>query len=206
MLRLLLVDDHALVRSGLKAELARETELRVAWEAGTVAEALRLFREHRPDVTLLDIGLPDGDGVACLREMLAAVPGAKVIMLSANLQERDVRRATAAGARGYLGKTIAPGELAAAIRAVVAGESIVRDVLTFSAPGAAEKPALSEREMEVLGCLRRGFSNANIGTALGITERTARAHVEAILRKLSASDRAEAVAIGFERGLLRLDG
>jgi DNA-binding NarL/FixJ family response regulator len=205
VLRILLVDDHALVRSGLKAELAREPDLRIEWEAGTVAEALRLFREHRPDVTLLDIGLPDGDGVACLRTMLAEQPAACVIMLSSHLHERDVRRATAAGARGYLGKTIAPGELAAAIRAMAAGEKIVRDVLTHSAPGGTASPELSEREMEVLGCLRRGFSNADIGRTLGITERTARAHVEAILRKRSAADRAEAVAIGFERGLLRLD-
>ena len=201
-LRLLLIDDHPLVRAGIAAEIASVPGFEVAWQAGSLAEGVRIFEAESPDVTLLDVVLPDGSGLDALRSMLLLRPTATILMLTGSMRERDRRRAREEGAAGYLGKTLSGEELAGALARILRGEAAFADM----EPPSISHPLLSRRELETLRCVRQGMSNREIGAELGISERTARAHVESIMNKLNASDRAQAVARGFELELLRLDG
>lgn len=199
----MLVDDHPVMRAGLANVLAHNHGFRIVAQADDGESALALWREHRPDVTLLDVRMDRMDGIETLGRLRTAFPGAQVIMLTSSRAGEDVTLAMQAGARGFLTKTIRHDELAAAIRAVHAGETVVAGVAT-----AAVSPRvgpLSARELEVLGLIRHGFSNDEIARLLDISERTVRAHVTSILASLQAADRAQAVAIGFERGLLKLN-
>jgi DNA-binding NarL/FixJ family response regulator len=198
----MLVDDHPVMRVGLANVLSLNHGFKIVAQADEGRSALVLWRQHQPDVCLLDVSMEHMDGIETLRRLRAEFPEARVLMLTASKAGEDMSRAMQAGARGYLTKTIQHDELAAAIRAVHRGETVG---LSMPAP---QKPTadgpLSKREIEVLGIIRHGFSNDEIARLLGISERTVRAHVTAILAALSAADRAHAVAIGFERGLLKL--
>jgi DNA-binding NarL/FixJ family response regulator len=167
-IRLLLVDDHAVLRAGLANVLNFDPGLRVVAEADDGEAAIKAWREHQPDVMLLDLSMPGIDGIETLQRLRREFPAAQVLMLTSSEAPEDVRHALAAGACGYVTKTVRRAELVA-----------------------------------VLSLVRQGFTNAEIGRLLGISERTAKAHVGALLRKLQAADRAEAVARGFERGLLK---
>ena len=168
-------------------------------------ETLAQFRAVKPDVTLLDVRMPGVSGVETLRLIRAACPEARVLMLTTSDLEEDIFQAIAAGAMGYLLKTAQRAELAQAIRRVHAGERVVPARVEAKLTEHARHRALSPRELEVLDFLRRGLSNRDIGVALGVTEHTAKAHVKAILSKLEAADRAEAVSTGFQRGLLKIE-
>lgn len=202
-LRLLLVDDHAVMRSGLANMLSARPEFDVVAEADDGESALALHQQHSPDVTLLDIVMPGMGGLKCLRLLKQQSPDAKVLMLSSSELEQDMHDAIDLGADGYVTKTAMPSELVASILAVGRGEKCVSEEVSRRLQSYAATSQLTPREIEVLKLLRKGMSNPDIGMILEITPRTAKAHVAAILLKLDAQDRAEAVARGFELGLLR---
>lgn len=203
-IRLLLVDDHAVMRAGLANMLNTMPNFRIIADAGDGMTALVLFREHKPDVTLLDVMMPGQNGIDCLRILLAEFPDACVLMLSSSEADEDIAQALEAGAFGYVTKTALPSELIAAIQAVHAGTKTISPDIQRRLAERAATQKLSVRELEVLHLMRTGMSNPQIGQLLGITARTAKAHVAAVLQKLEVSDRTEAVARGFERGLLKL--
>jgi DNA-binding NarL/FixJ family response regulator len=198
-IRVMLVDDHPVMRVGLASVLSTSHGFSVVAQAEDGLSAIDLYREHDPDIVLLDVSMERMDGIDTLRRLLGDFPAARVIMLTSSQAPEDVGMAMMAGARGYLVKTIHHEALAAAIRTVHAGGVIDSPA---SATSFREGP-LSQREVEVLGLIRQGYSNDEIGSLLGISERTARAHVSAILASLGAADRAQAVALGFELGILR---
>jgi len=205
-IRLLLVDDHSVVRMGLSAVLSLESDLAVVAEAEDGAEALTLFRTERPDVVLMDLRMPGTDGVATLRTLLAENPVARVLMLTTSELGHDIQLAMAAGAAGYLSKSVSRRELVHAIRQVHSNGGVyVPAALQRKLEQLATRKPLSPREHEVLDCMRRGLTNVQVGLALGISEHTAKAHVRSILEKLESADRAEAVARGFELGVLHVD-
>jgi DNA-binding NarL/FixJ family response regulator len=200
---LLVVDDHAMVRMGLKAMLALEPDFAVIAEAEDAAEAVLRYREHLPDIVLLDLRMPGGSGVVVVRRILKEFPAARIIMLTSFDLEEEVFQSLDAGAKGYVLKSVQRGELNSTIRRVHGGERCVPPAIERRLLERAQNEPLSVREIEVLDHMRRGHSSRDIAKALGISEHTAKNHSRAILRKLRVSDRAEAVAAGFERGLLQ---
>jgi DNA-binding NarL/FixJ family response regulator len=205
-IRLLVIDDHAVVRMGLVAVLSGEADLDVVAQGGGGETALALFREHRPDVVLLDLRMPRVSGIEALRQIRAEFPEAQVLLLTTSDMEEDFVEALEAGAAGYLVKTSEPTEVIAAIRVVADGGSYLPEGIRARLAARPARRAFTPREMEVLDLLRRGMSNRDIGVALGLSENTAKFHVKTLLVKLEAADRTEAVARGFERGLLRIEG
>lgn len=199
-IRLLLVDDHAVMRVGLASMLTTIHGFEVVAEADDGAAAVALYGRHRPDVVLLDVSMDKLDGIDTLRLLRREFAAARVIMLTSSKAAEDAALSIEAGACGYLVKTVHHQVLADAIRTVHAGGRLSPPSATEPAGGAGP---LSHRETEVLGLVRQGFSNDEIASLLGISPRTARAHVSAILAALGAADRAQAVAIGFELGILR---
>lgn len=202
-IRLILVDDHAVLRAGLANVLNFDPGLRVVAEADDGEAAIAAWRAHPADVMLLDLSMPGIDGIETLERLRAEFPAARVLMLTSSEAPEDVRHALAAGACGYVTKTVRRAELVTAIRAVHTGGQVIGQSVAAQIAAEKETGAVSRRELEVLGLVRQGFTNAEIGRLLGISERTAKAHVGALLVKLQAADRAEAVARGFERGLLK---
>jgi DNA-binding NarL/FixJ family response regulator len=198
----MLVDDHPVMRVGLANVLSLKHGFRIVAQADDGPSAVDLWRRHRPDVCLLDVSMEGMDGIETLRRLRADFPAARVLMLTSSKAGEDMHLAMQAGAAGYVLKTVGHEELAAAIRAVHRGERVTASL----APGPEKRSSgpLSQRELEVLGLIRQGFSNDEIGRLLGISERTVRAHVTAILAALGAADRAQAVARGFDLGLLKL--
>lgn len=201
VIRILIVDDHPVFRAGLANLIESEPDFQVVGKAANGPAAVRIWEQERPHILLLDLSMPGMDGFETLRRIQAITPDARAIVLTSSESAEDAQRALQAGARGYLTKHIDQDEIVAAIRDVHVGGTRVQEGLT---PAARVGPAgLSTREIEVLVFLRKGFSNAEIGRTLGITERTVKAHVTAILKKMHASDRAEAVAKGFDLGILK---
>ena len=200
----MLIDDHAIMRAGLANMLNANKQFCVVAQADAAAEAPALFREHRPDVTLLDISMPNQTGIELLRVLRAEFPEARVLMLSSSESEHDILESIRAGALGYVTKAVTPADLSAAIQSVHAGKQVLSAAIKQRLALHSNQPALTPREIEVLGLLRNGITNSDIARILDITHRTAKAHVAAILEKLGASDRAGAVAKGFERGFLKI--
>jgi len=203
-IRLLLIDDHAVMRAGLGNMLNANPAFKVVAGADDGHAGLALFKQHQPDVTLLDVSMPGLNGIECLKLIRAESPTARVLMLSSSDAEEDIVQALDAGASGYVTKTARPSELTAAIQAAHAGKRVISPAIESRLAERATSPLLTPREIEVLNLLRKGMSNPDIGRLLGITPRTAKAHVAAILEKLEAADRTEAVSRGFERGLLKV--
>ena len=204
-IRVLLADDHTVVRIGLAAVLALEGDIEIVAEAEDGAEAVERFRACRPDVTLLDVRMPGVDGLEALRRLHVEWPEARVLMLTTSELDDDLRRAMDLGAQGYLLKTVPRAELARAIREAHAGRLYIPEAMARRLSELSQRRQLTARELEVLDSMRRGLTNRDIGNALDISEHTVKAHVKAILQKLEAADRAEAVGRGFEQGLLRVD-
>ncbi len=211
-IRLLIVDDHQLVRSGLRRLLEAEEDLEVEDEAGTAYDAVRLARLHKPDVILLDVVMPGGSGLDAIPEILEASPSTGVLALSMQDDPSYVRHAFAAGAKGYVLKEAADDELLAAIREVAKGGNYVDHQLgsrlaayDVNAAAAKEADPLSDREREVLRLLALGYTNQEISTQLYISVRTAETHRARIMQKLRLTTRAELVRVAIERGLLAED-
>ncbi len=203
LIRLILIDDHVVLRAGLANVLSFEPGMRVVAEGDDGAAAIALWRQHHPDVMLLDLCMPGIDGVETLQRLRREFPAARVLILTSSEAPEEVRHALAAGACGYVTKTIHPAELMAAIRKVHAGGQVIGQAVAAQMAVEQEGGVISRRELETLGLVRQGFTNAEIGRLMGVSENTAKAHVKALLSKLQAADRAEAVARGFERGLLK---
>jgi DNA-binding NarL/FixJ family response regulator len=204
-IRLMLVDDHALVRMGLKALLEIEPDFVVVAEADDGVAALEQYAIQQPDVTLLDIRMPRMDGLQTLERLLVRRPDARIIMLTTSELEDEIERAVELGACGYLLKKITGDELARAIRLVHSGEICLPAEVTRRLAANRLAPRLSEREREVLALLPRGLTNPEIAHALGITLNTAKTHLHTIFSKLDVANRAEAVSSALQRGLLQLD-
>jgi DNA-binding NarL/FixJ family response regulator len=204
-IRILIVDDHSMVRMGMASLLAMEEDMEVVAEGEDLAQAVGAFIHHRPDVTLMDVRMPGGSGLDALIRIRVIDPSARVVILSTYDLEEPILAAHAAGASGYLLKSIKGDDLVAAIRRVHAGEFCFPPVLQDHIAARARTKPLTPREIETLDLLRRGLSNKDIGQVLNISENTAKFHVKAILAKLEVADRAEAVAAAFERGLLQVD-
>lgn len=208
-IRILVCDDHTLLRSGLRRLLESEPDIEVVAEAATADEAIELVATTRPDVVLLDIVMPGRNGVDAVPDILRAAPETKVLMLSMQDDPTYVRRAFAAGGSGYLLKEAADGELVQAVREVAAGRRYVHPLLgarlaAGEADGAAKTQLdpLSEREHEVLGLLALGHTNQEIATMLFISVRTAETHRAHIMRKLGLTTRAEIVRYALATGQL----
>jgi len=211
-IRLLIVDDHQLVRSGLRRLLEAEEDFEVEDEGGTAYDAVRLARLHKPDVILLDVVMPGGNGLDAIPDILEASPSSNILALSMQDDPSYVRHAFAVGAKGYVLKEAADDELLAAIREVAKGGNYVDHQLgarlaVHDATAVAEKEAdpLSEREREVLRLLALGFTNQEISKQLYISVRTAETHRARIMQKLRLTTRAELVRVAIDRGLLAED-
>jgi DNA-binding NarL/FixJ family response regulator len=200
-IRVMLVDDHPVMRVGLANVLSLNHGFNIVAQADDGPSALQLWRKHRPDVCLLDVCMDRMDGIETLRRLLGEFPAARVLMLTSSKDGDDMSLAMQLGARGYVVKTVQHGELAQAIRTVHWG-GIVGPQLPAPLKRVGNGP-LSQRELEVLGLVRQGFGNDEIARLLGISERTVRAHMTAILATLNAADRAQAVAIGYDLGLFK---
>lgn len=206
MIRIVVVDDHPVVREGLVASLEDDPEFQVVGAAGSAEEALPLVTAGKPDIILLDLEMPGVNGLAAIPNLTAASAASKVVILTAYDTDERVLGAIHAGAKGYLLKGASLEEIARAIRAVHGGGSyleprIATKVLTELDP--RKRPgALSRREREVLRLVADGHSNKQIAQKLGITERTVKFHVTSIRNKLGAENRAQAVAVAAQRGLL----
>jgi two-component system response regulator NreC len=213
VIRLLIVDDHQLVRSGLRRLLEGEEDLTVEDEAGTAADAVRLARLHKPDVILLDVVMPGGSGLDAIPEIREAAPEAKIVALSMQDDPSYVRQAFAAGASGYVLKEAADDDLLAAVHEVAAGGNYVDPQLgarlaaadSAAAAASAEDP-LSDREREVLRLLALGHTNQEIASQLYLSVRTAETHRARIMQKLGLETRAELVRHAIDRGLLAEGG
>ncbi len=203
-IRILLVDDHFMVRMGLTGALGREADLEVVGEAATGAEGLRLFGELQPDVTLMDGMLPDLHGCEVTRRILEAHPEARVIMVSINETPEDIHRAVEAGVWGYLSKASEKQEIVRGIRAVAAGERFFPAEIARKLAERNLHTTLSAREIDVLRQVAQGRSNKEIATLLGLSEVTVKTHLTHILQKFGAPDRTRAVTMALERGILRL--
>lgn len=190
---------------GLAAVLeAADEDFIVVAQGDGGEKALDLYRQHLPDVTLLDIRMPRIDGIATLKILRAEFPEARVLMLSTSNLEEDFVQALDAGAAGYLVKTAEPDELILAIRTVRSGERYLPASIAARLAARPQRRTFTPRELDVLDLLRRGMTNRDIGLALGLSENTAKTHVKGLFFKLEAADRAEAVARAYERGLLRV--
>lgn len=204
-IRLLLVDDHFMVRLGLRGSLEQEADMVVVAEANNAREAEMLFREHRPDVVLMDGRLPDEHGVVATQRMRAEFPDARVILVSIDEGEEDIHRAIEAGAQAYLPKSVERAELLQAIRRVHAGGRYFPPVVAERIAQRRRRDPLSAREISVLRLVMKGFANKQIADELQITEATVKAHVSRVMEKLEAPDRTRAVAVAIERGIIRLE-
>ena len=204
----LIVDDHSVVREGLRAFLQLQDGIEVAGEAGDGEDALEQALALRPDVILMDLVMPNLDGVAAMRELRARVPESRVIVLTSFLDDERLLPAIQAGAAGYLLKNSEPAELVRAIRAAHGGETIIdptvasRLVQTIAdGRRSAADQALTRREREVLELIARGRSNKRIAFELGISEKTVKTHVGHVLAKLGVSDRTQAALLAVREGL-----
>lgn len=198
------VDDHDLVRKGLAAILSTEADLELVAEASTGQDAIRLYRQYRPDITLMDLRLPGQDGIETTREIRHEFPAAKIIALTSYDGDQDIYRALEAGVRGYLLKEMVHTDVIRAIRTVYAGKRFIPQEVSQQLNEFFPEVALTPREIEVLTLVARGFGNKEVGDVLGTAPGTVKAHVQSILSKLGAKDRTHAVTIALRRGILHL--
>lgn len=204
-IRILVVDDHTVVRQGLVALLNTVPDITVIAEASDGQEAVEAFRKHKPDVALMDLRLPKLGGADAISLIRQESPGARIIVLTTFDGDEDIYRALQAGAKGYLLKGTDADELTAAIRSVYAGKS---KIPAFVAEKLAERmggPALTTREVEVLQRIVAGRSNKEIASDLHISEATVKTHINSLLSKLNVSDRTQAATTALQRGIVHLD-
>jgi two-component system NarL family response regulator len=201
-IRVLIADDHPLVRQGVVAVVAAQSDMAVVGEAGDGREAVELFKKLRPDVALVDLGLPILDGIGVMEAIGAEFPGSRFIALTVYQGDEDIHRALQAGARAYLLKSAPSSQLVAAIRAVHAGLRKIPPELASRISDRGPGAGLTSREIEVLKLVAKGCTNVEIARELHITSGTAKWFVSSILSKLGVDDRTEAVTTALERGIL----
>jgi len=210
-IRIVVVDDHVLFREGLVSIIRPEPGIEVVGQAGSVQQAIELSRSLKPDVILMDFGLPDGTGADATQVILKENPDCKIVFLTMSEEDDDLFSAIRSGAKGYLLKNMHPTKLVATVRSVCEGESALSRTMTLrlmeeltrsKTPGSKGDPTLTQRELEVLRELASGYSNSEIANHLVIAENTVKYHVHSILNKLGISDRREAVDYAKKYGLL----
>lgn len=203
-IRIMVVDDHPIVREGFGGMLATEADMSVVAEASSGEQAIALFRQHRPDVTLMDLRMPGMNGIETMRVILREFPESRFIILTTYDGDEDIYRALQAGAQAYLLKHMLCDEILTAIRAVHAGERRIPAAVGSRLAERMSGAALSARELEVLELLGKGKSNRDVAAALAISEATVKGHITNILTKLGVSDRTQAVITALKRGLIHL--
>lgn len=203
-LKVLVVDDHPIMRYGVVAIIQARSDMAVVAQGGTAAEAVNLFRQHKPDITLMDLRLPDRSGVEAIREIRRFAPQARFIVLTTYEGDEDIHQALEAGARGYLIKGMPHEALIDALRKVHAGGRFVPPPVARALASRMPGSDLSSREREVLSLLVRGKSNREIAQELSIKEATVKSHVSVILMRLNVTDRTQAVIAALQRGLAHL--
>jgi DNA-binding NarL/FixJ family response regulator len=203
-IRVLCVDDHPLLREGIAAIINNQPDMALIAEASNGTEAIEKFREHRPDITLMDLRLPDMSGVNSLIAIRAEVPEALIIMLTTFEGDVEAQRALEAGARAYLLKSVPPKELVDVIRQVHAGKKRITADIAASLAEHLSDESLTDREVDVLKHIASGGRNRDIAERLIISEETVKVHIKHIMEKLGANDRTQAVAIAVRRGIIQL--
>jgi DNA-binding NarL/FixJ family response regulator len=202
--RVLSVDDHPLVREGIAAIVNNQPDMSLIAEASNSSEAVQRFREHRPDVTLMDLRLPDASGIDAMIAIRAEFSDARIIMLTTFEGDVEIQRALEAGARGYMLKSMAPRDLVDVIRQVHAGKKrIPAEIATHLAEHMSDE-GLTAREIDVLRQVAGGNRNRDIAEKLFISEETVKVHVKHLMEKLGATDRTQAVTIAVRRGIIQL--
>ena len=203
-IRILAVDDHALVRQGIAALVSTEPDLTLVGEAANGREAIQQFRKHRPDVTLMDLQMPEMTGLDAINAIRGEFPDAKIIVLTTYQGDVQILRALKSGAQGYLLKNTFHKELATAIRAVHAGKKVLAPEASFEIAEHVTDDALTPAEIAVLRLIAAGNANKQIADQLNVTEETVKGRVKNILSKLGANDRTQAAMIGLKRGIIEL--
>ena len=204
-IRVLVADDHPVVRTGLAAVIAQEPDLLLVAQAENGERAVALFREHQPDVVLMDLRMPLMDGVEAIRRITGEFPAARILALTTYEGDADIRRALEAGARGYLLKDMLLSDVITAIRAVRGGERVIPSAVAVRLAEFPERSDLTEREVEVLQLVAKGLSNKEAAQAIGRMDETVKIHLKNIFAKLGVADRTEAVTVALARGLIHLD-
>ncbi len=203
-IRILAVDDHALLRDGIASLVNSQADMRVVAEASSGREAIDRFREHRPDVTLMDLRMPDMDGIDAMTEIIREFPDARIVVLTTYSGDALIARALKAGAKGYLLKGSLRKELLDTIRSVYAGRKRIAPEVAMQVADHATDSLLTLREIDVLQLIAEGNANKIVADRLAVTEDTVKAHVRNILSKLGANDRTHAVTIALKRGIISL--
>jgi two-component system NarL family response regulator len=201
-IRILLADDHPPLRAGLAAILNSQPDFKVVAEAGSGSEAVEVSAEV--DVYILDLRMPDGDGIATIKRLIARDPSARVMVLTTYDNEEDIFQALESGARGYLLKDTTKEELIDAVRQVHRGERYLPQAVAARLADRLIRPSLTPRELDVLRLVSRGRSNKEMASAMFISEETVKTHMKALFQKLGVHDRAEAVSVSLQRGIIRL--
>jgi DNA-binding NarL/FixJ family response regulator len=202
MIRVVIADDHAVVRQGLRTFLDLQDDIEVVAEAGDGAEALAAAEQHAPDVVLIDLVMPNVDGIEAIRGLRERVPAARAIVLSSFIEDEKLLPAVRAGAAGYLLKDVEPQQLVEAIRTVHAGGALLHPKVASRLLEEMASDPLTPREREVLALIGRGMANKVIARELSLSEKTVKAHVSSILAKLGVSDRTQAALYAVRAGLV----
>lgn len=203
-LKVLVVDDHPIVRVGIAAIIQSSPDMTVVAQAATGEDAVQLFAAHLPDITLMDLRLPGLSGVDAIRTIRHAHPAARFVVLTTYEGDEDIHQALAAGAKGYIIKGMPHGVLLGALRRVCAGGQYLPQAVSRTLALRTRNSELSAREREVLSLIAEGKSNRDIASKLGITEGTVKCHVSVILMRLNVHDRTQAVVVALQRGLVHL--
>jgi DNA-binding NarL/FixJ family response regulator len=203
-IRVLAVDDHPVLRDGIAALVSNQPDMQLVAEASNGREAVEQYRKHHPDITLMDLQMPEMGGIDAMGAILSEFPGARIIVLTTYVGDVQVMRALNAGARAYLLKGLLRKELLETIRAVHAGQKRIPPEVAAEIAEHATDDALTPREIGVLQLIGGGNANKEIAAQLSITEETVKGHVKNILAKLGANDRTHAVTIGLKRGIIDL--
>lgn len=202
LIRILLADDHPPLRAGLAAILNSQPDFTVVAEAGSGSEAVDV--SEKVDVYILDLRMPDGDGIATIKRLIARDPSTRVLVLTTYDNEEDIFQALESGARGYLLKDTTKEELIEAVRQVHRGERYLPQAVAARLADRLIRPSLTPRELDVLRLVSRGRSNKEMASAMFISEETVKTHMKALFQKLGVHDRAEAVSVSLQRGIIRL--